>query len=427
MSLALALRLPSVVINRHKKSGLPLRFASAYNRRALAAVTCTTTQNTLWCRWKCVIGSNNFSSLKINFTGVIHGSSGETNLGNNFTIQQCALEQDAGPAYTTVTFSGQNSVTVTNGTWELLSDAISPSAFSLSNFARGTVFWVRCLLTCPTLGNFPVSTVVSDGNSVTLVYDPVTTGVSSVYGTGAPSYSAGSGGTGPSNYQFPNLFTPILVGVPVDTTGKYVSGVGDSIVYGTGDSQTPGDSGAITGFFGRSLWSAGLTTNPIAGCNFGDYGQSASMWNNLGVNVAPVSTALLNYSNVVVEEFGTNNVQLANSQAIWALAKAAGNKVIRTKLLTETTSTDSWATTINQSKEANFTTPTGDRPIFNAALPAYVGTQIDAFVSFDTSGVLYLVDRDLWAAPGFTADGIHPTSVGHEAMAVVLRPIIASV
>ena len=397
-----------------------MQFASALNRRCIAAQATSATRTRMWVRAKVIIGSNNFSELKLLFSGTVHLSGGESNI-NDYIIEKAALEKETGgAAFAPIYFGGLRSITVTSGTTELLSDAILPSAFSLANFARGSVYWARVLISVAPSGSFPRTAIANGTNESTLMFNPVTCGVSDVDGTGVPSYGVGTGGTGPSDFNFALMFAPIVVGTPIGTGGKYFAGIGDSILEGAADVTAIPGGGVYKGFFARSLVDSDFVSNVQAGCNFALYGSIGSMW-----TTAPVSKMLLKYANVTVEEYGTNNPTYAWSAAIWSAAKAEGHYVIRTKLLTQTSSSDAWATTANQTKNANYTTPTGNRIVFNGDIAAQEGILYDDFVSFDTD-VLH-TDRDLWKAPGYTADGLHPTSLAHEAMAARLRTAYAAI
>ena len=397
-----------------------MQFASALNRRCIAEQATSATRTRMWVRAKVIIGSSNFSELKLLFSGTVHLDSGESNI-NNYLIEKAALEKETGgAAFTPIYFGGSRSVNVTSGTAELLSDAILPSSFSLANFARGSVYWARVLISVAPSASFPRTAIANGTNESTLMFNPVTCGVSDVDGTGVPSYGVGTGGTGPSDFNFALMFAPIVVGVPISAGGKYFAGIGDSILEGDGDVTAIPGGGVYKGFFARSLVDSDFVSNVYAGCNFALYGSIGSMW-----TTAPVSKMLLKYANVTVEEYGTNDPTYSWSAAIWAASKAEGHYVIRTKLLTQTSSSDGWATTANQTKNANYTTPTGNRIVFNGDIAAQEGILYDDFVSFDTD-VLH-TDRDLWKAPGYTDDGLHPTSLAHEAMAARLRAAYASI
>ena len=397
-----------------------LRFASALNARCNFYSSATATRKKLMIRIKVVIGTDDFSSLRLRFQSSVFRTGGDNALGNDYYIEKCALEKETGgAAFTPVLFSGARTATVVDSAGGISSDPILPSSFGLGAFTRGHVYWVRALLSVTgSTHQFPVGGTVGTGGHA-FYHDPYSSGVSDTDSTGILAYSAGTSGSGPSDYTFGYAVSPLVLGTPVTGAGKYISALGDSIVAGTGD--TSAGSGHVNGFAVRALFDADFASNVRAGCKFGSSGSTAAgMW----TGPLTETKATLAYGNVAVEEWGTNAPNYSASATVWSYLKGAGYYVIRTKLLTQTTSTDSWATTANQTKTANYTTPTGDRVVFNADIAAQEGTLYDKFVSFD-SAVLH-TDRDLWKAPGYTTDGLHPAAAGHEAMAVVMRAAYAA-
>lgn len=398
----------------------PLRYASALNARCNYYANATATRKKLMMRIKVVIGTDDFSSLRLRFQSTYLQSAGDNAIGNDYYIEKCALEKETGgAAFTPVLFSGGRTATVVDSSGGPLSDPILPSSFGLGAFTRGHVYWVRALLSVTGSAHlFPVGGTVGIGGHA-FYHDPYSSGVSDTDGTGALTYSVGTSGSGPSDYSFGYSVSPLVLGTPVTGVGKYISAIGDSIIEGTGD--TPAGSDHIYGFAVRSLFDADFVSNVRAGCKFGRSGSTAA-----GVWTGPLTEtkAILAYGNVAVEEWGTNSPVYADSAVVWAYLKSAGQYVIRTKLLTSTTSSDGWATTANQTKTANYTTPSGDRIVFNGAIAAQEGILYDKFVSFD-SAVLH-TDRDLWKAPGYTADGLHPAATAHEAIAAVMRAAYAA-
>lgn len=398
-----------------------LRFLSALNRYPNSAVAAGASTRTKWAaRVKVIVGSDNFADARIRLSGIYQSAAaGDTNVPNAYTVTAAYLERETGGALSVqALWGGSASVTVNPGTVEVLSDALLPAAFGAAEFVRGHVYWIRLDGTVPSGGSIPANLAGGATGAVSIIYDPVTCGVSAASATGAIAYSAGSGGTGPSGYNFALSFPAIVVGTPKTSAGRYVSLVGDSIVSNVGDTATNGIVAAT-----RALFEADGVSNPIAGCNFGYSGTRAQLW----TDTAPTATKdLLKYSNILVEEFGTNGAQFANSQAIWGMGAAAGNKIIRTKLLTITTSTDTWATKANQTKVAGWTSPSGAQIVFNGQCAAAVGSGVDAFVDYDAA-VLDATDRDYWKSPGFTVDGTHPTAVAYAAMSAPLRAAILAV
>jgi hypothetical protein len=118
--------------------------------------------------------------------------------------------------------------------------------------------------------------------------------------------------------------------------------------------------------------------------------------------------------------FGKSVAQLqASLTIIWASLKASGMKVYQSLILPRNSSTDSFATTANQTpinSAANNVT-------INNWIKAQVGTLIDGYL--DTVSVCCSDSTSyLWEANGTanyaTLDGLHPTKTLHQAMAALV-------
>lgn len=404
-------------------AGNPLRFASALNIRAISTSNTTSTRLKMWVRHKVIIGSDNFSSLRVMFPANYFAlASGDTALGNDYTIEKCALEKETGGAATTpIYFSGSRSRVISNNTYDQLSDSILPSAFSLGTFTRGHVYWVRALLSVSTAGHkFPADGEPNNHhtNNTAFIHDPAAYILPDTDATGVFSFS--STGSGDSGFSFASQPALITVGTPVGTSGKYICGIGDSILFGFNTTEV----GTAHGFFEKSLFDADLVSNPRAGIKIGISSSAANLWWDY-TNTA--TKDILKYGNVTVDEYGVNNPLYTQSSQIWALAKGLGHYVIKTKLMTRTSSTDSYATVANQTVfDATYVTPTGSRPVFSAACAAQEGILFDKFVSFDAA-VLDGANRDKWQAPGYTTDGLHLTNLSDSAIAAVMRTTYAAI
>lgn len=395
-----------------------LRFASALNRFPQGFTTAAGTKLSYWLRWPVRIGSSDMSSLKLSFFGLSMGLSAEAN-SSSYTITQAALERTTVAAYTPILFGGSRSKVINAGDYDIQSDSILPSSFGIAAFTQGDLYYMRVQLTVSAAA---LKIPASAGQIGTLTgqwsmwYDPATFTIANTDGTGSPGYS-GIGFT----FASPAML-PIVLGVPVNPAAKVWAGVGDSIVSGNGDTYT--GSGYIS-FFGRALVDADLVSNVKAGCNFGYSGAVSTQWNS-----APAARSMLKYATHMVEEYGTNGgaaVHQTASASIWSAGKAEGHKIIRTKLMAVATSTDSWATTVNQTKTAPWQ-PAGERVLFNTWIDgqtANFDTLLD-FASVATDGG----DRYLWAVNGSanyaTSDGTHPSSSMHQQIAGLLRTAMAS-
>ena len=385
-------------------------------------------------RYPVWLGSGALSQLVLSFCGwSINGGSINAN-GNDYTITKVAIEVDGVNTYAPVTFSGSRSAVVTNGMIELQSDPILPSAFSMANFPRGAKIWIRFEYAVASAGlNFPVGRFgYSDQGTATTVSIGITTGavVSGVDAYGPIVFTSGW------TNSYPTAYLPIVLGRFVSGDPKTIAGIGDSIVYGVGDTLTGYmQSGAFT----QALFSTDHLSSPIAGCNFGYSGSTAGLWSTTNSNFL---VNYLKYAKYAVDEFQTN--QLANNgglasaktqeQTLWGLLSANGiTNVVRTKLLPRTLSTDgtlpyssSWAA----GGDARLFNDWLDTPSLGAAsgvtlqiaqmngLRAGTTQSTDAFYQWAgaTSGTL----------GANTGDGTHPSAAGHLLMAADYRTAFAA-
>lgn len=88
-----------------------------------------------------------------------------------------------------------------------------------------------------------------------------------------------------------------------------------------------------------------------------------------------------------------------------------------TTILPRTSSTDSWATPVNQtvaySSLANY--QTYNNYVRAGTFPGYTGRSWVGYIDF-SGAVETAVDSCIWKAPGYTADGIHPTMTAYAAL-----------
>jgi hypothetical protein len=181
----------------------------------------------------------------------------------------------------------------------------------------------------------------------------------------------------------------------------------------------------------------GAVTNPIPGLNMGKEGSATSwMLNYVRWRI------FVTYCNRCIEEYATNDLAggaspatplatiESNLSAIWTILRAQGvQKIIRTKLLDWTTSTDNWETEANQTQAAQWQSGSGVDTI-NNWLSSQVGVSPgpDYFVPMVS---MRGVNPYNWIVNGTldyaTADGIHPAPAFHEALAGEVRTAIAAV
>lgn len=99
-----------------------------------------------------------------------NGSAGETNIGNDQTLNASVEIIGAPTPLVRVKFSGVNQGTITNGTTAFLSDKLTPDMSGLSVFPKSGEFWVKDEREVPTSGacgnSGAVSNPVITGESV---------------------------------------------------------------------------------------------------------------------------------------------------------------------------------------------------------------------------------------------------------------------
>jgi hypothetical protein len=395
-----------------------LRWASSLNRWHGGFFTHAGTQLNVISRKKVVVGSCDFDRLRFSAQGRrqagIENSVNiqqELDLPNSFAIDAMYLER--GAASVQITWGGVGSKTITPGTIDAQCDDVLPAAFGLTKFAQGDVLWLRCVTSVSAAGMIsPQTTAYASSGEGAYVYDPATATVSAVSSTGAITAS-GSGFAASVA-----LYSPLVLGIPINGSGaqKFVTGVGDSILAYIGDDTSgSGANGPYMGAFQRSLVDANFVGNPVAGCNIGIPSGVAAIW----LNGAPCGASLLKYGNTLVEEYGTNGIYTAGNQSIWAAAKAAGNRVIRTKLISKAGSSNGWSDTAGQTKFSGWEVG-GLLYVWNEGLASLTGydTLVDLMQATGAAS-----DRYLWdpTAGQPTGDGVHPYPVKHEAMGAMLR------
>lgn len=180
--------------------------------------------------------------------------------------------------------------------------------------------------------------------------------------------------------------------------------LGDSRQHGTqDDNSTSGDLGEIAKSIGPYL-------------AYGNYGISStkmSVWNSSHANQLALSV----YYTSVALQMGINDIYggataiTVLAARLTALALFPGKKVVESTLPPETTSTDGWATTINQ---AQVSAPANaQRVLFNNAVRAG-GRGFNGYLEI-ADVVESARDSGLWV-PGYTTDGIHEVAAANLAI-----------
>jgi lysophospholipase L1-like esterase len=375
------------------------------------------------------------SEIQVGFMDWMWLSSGNetANTSNDVTITAAWLERASTGQAVPLTFSGVRQLVLpmnsTSPYW--LCDAIPSSTWTGSAPARDEVFWLHAKGTIPEGGKIPTGGPAnySGGTDSSLkakfiVYPPANDPGSVNFAGGVPTIAGSAART---------------EGLPIVFLGRFtgpghlaVIGIGDSILHGSGDSTTAAITGY--GFFNRAALDSN-GANTIAMFNLTRHGQTASAFVN-----QPRQARFLPFANVVVEEFGTNDIGQSGTgnvatlvtklETIWAAARTAGvQKIIRTQLMPRSASTDGWATLGSQTPNTGWEIG-GKRDSLNASLKTGLDNgKIDILI--DTLAVVGdPSDSSSWRTNGTknytSSDGTHVSPSGNALLAAPLRQALLS-
>lgn len=330
------------------------------------------------------------TSLQAILTNFYLNSSNVETANGGATTVHASIEYPSGTC-TPFTFSSSASGTIANGS-TLLTDALTIA------IPNGSLFWVRQFIT-----NSFGFTYQSD-NGVKQI-DTAGVGDATVTSSATDQTVAcgvlTDGGTAGAH-------APLAIIGP--TTQKSVCLLGDSIAYGSHDvySGSSGDLGILERSIGPSFAYSNISSGGDAAVTF----VGGSTTNR---------SQIFPYCTSAIVEYGRNDLYPAlnntaaqletNLTTIYGLFVNPANKgVFQTTLLSDTTSTDSWATTINQSVIGGG--PETNRALFNTALRG--ATFGPASGIFDTNSILGNGSNlSLWNVTGAanfcTNDGVHPS------------------
>ena len=372
------------------------------------------------------------SEIQVGFMDWMYTDKTETaNAGNDVTITHAWLERASTGQVVPLAFSGSRQLVMpmnsTSSHW--LCDPVPSSTWTGAAPTRDEVFWLHARGTIPEGGKVSAGTPATYPGARFLVYPPANE---------------------PATYDTAGAVPAIANSVtrtdamPVVFLGRFagpghlaVIGIGDSILHGSGDTSNPLPAISGFGFFNRAALDAD-GANAIAMFNLTRHGQTASAWTSPGKQSR--QTPFLKYANVVVEEYGTNDLGsggtgdaaaiLSRLETIWSAARAAGvQKIVRTRLLPRTTSTDSWATLASQTPNTGWGAG-GKRDVINAGLAtALAAGKIDLLL--DTLAVLGAPSDDTrWLTNGaaryVTTDGTHVSPAGNALLGSALRSALLS-
>lgn len=375
-------------------------------------------------RCKVFIGASGASEIKVAYTGVWQQAGvGETPLGNDYTAQ-AALETEApqSVAYNDFLFSGNTTATVPND-GVLMSDTLSLSV------TAGQKIYIRQGFTISSSSLFLPSCALpwASGGGDFQSVNPEVAG--QVQSTGAMT-NPGSG------------ITSVAGTLPFAVLGKTSSPqvsigiLGDSIADGQGDQLSASTSGAL-GYIERGL-------DGVAGFTLPWVNWAVSS-NRLQFDTSVTGAKkrdFFPYITHLIVALGTNDIgngrSLAQMQAdltdIANNAKSINNpygdrlKVGACVVSPRTTSTDSWATTANQTPVSGWESG-GLRDQWNAWLLTQVGTLLD-FVIDTRVSTDDPTEPEKWAVNGVanyaTNDGLHQRGAMHALMKVQVNDMVVT-
>lgn len=378
-------------------------------RNKLPNQTQTLSGSTLYfySRFKYVVGSGDLTKIKLSFSNFYAYTD---TVGNAVYIDDVALERETGSATTPVYFSAGRTLTLADGDVDIKSDEILPSVFGLSTFARGDVLWVKVRGHVNTSGHkIPVGrSYAENGSTFAAYYSPGSTTLSSTDTFGPYTW----GGTAPTIMNFG--FSPVMIGV--------YSGVDPYTYFGIGSSVFNGTAGNNGGYFQEAMTDVGGVNNPLSSIECALGGTTQTQWAG-----GTKWKTYIAYARIAVSEVGFNelNSALHKHQDLTYYFKNGGAQIIlRPALITNTSSTDSWATEANQTKVAESNFVANNAFFAEQAANGFVGGY-----SFMSS--VRGTDAYKWLTNGsanyMTTDGSHPSAAGYTALAADLRTLMATV
>lgn len=414
---------------------MTMYYASLQNGVLSSEVTLPSS-NEIYIRWPFTFGSGNWSDFKFSDMGWVRGGSNTTNLSNSITVVSMAVEN--GVNTVPITKAASRTWVITAGLNDSQTDSVTAASLGLTNFARGTTVWLKAKLSLASVGlklaQMDVrNTSAMAGTQIYWTNSANDTVVSSVDALGVFTY------TGTAPLLPTSSWCPIMIGTPIGTPDPIVYGYGDSIGAGVGDDTA---NALGYGFFMRALIDNGTSSRILAGANFCRSSTTATSFN------AATSDRLAywsKYATYAVDEYGTNDFTATGAfissatfltlcRTIWTKLKGYGvSKIIRTKLLPRTSSTDGWKYEINQTVTGAGWDTGGEAILFNAAVDGEVGTNINAIANMNgtrgQNNPLLWVQDTYTGVPitGYsTTDGLHPAKPMHIVMASSLRASIDS-
>lgn len=394
--------------------GVELSFASIQNQTFQARKTVALADG-FGFNFPHILGSDR-RSLRVAIPAWYQTNIAEVDLGNNISIETIAINN--GTTTVPVNFSGSRTATLVNGTAMLVSDPIPASAFSLSKFSRGETYWCKGKVGF-TAGEYMLDNCaarVGDiANCQTFFYIKASTTVSTTDATGVYTFT----GVTPSQEFW--AFNPWLGGQAMERVNTPCA-IGNSILK---------DGGTTHGIYGRGPFQLGMQSGsdslPIPACNLSCGGANLILYTGFSKWQTPAA-----WANITIDNNGINDILGGTPQAtmesrfttIWAACAALGHtERISFGIMPVTSSTDSWATLVNQTKSAAVQAGQLAETINTYKQASVLNDKLTAYNSFPSCRApsdfwLWLVD----GTPNYaTGDGLHTAEAGALACGTDIR------
>lgn len=313
------------------------------------------------------------SNIRLGYPGFTHIASsggGEAALGNNYTLNT-ALENTAGTTFYKAKWRGVDLGTIPNNKFY-----ISDAAETISTTANQQIFARSSLFLSASTDFFPRQNNAWTAGGGDFVSHAPSPAAGQAFASGAMTIPAG--GTNTLRGQVPFL----VLGEPA-TPIVSIAVIGDSKAVGEGDQSisTKGSNGWIR----QALESVGGNNVPYT-----MLAVSASRAAYDTPALSPLKRQVLRYHTHVVIEYPSNDINAGTALAtiqtyitnlcneIKAINSPYGApiKICVNKVTPRSSSTDSWATTVNQTVLANFGTGSL-RDQYNQWLDTQAGTLFD--------------------------------------------------
>lgn len=404
---------------------MPLRVVST-NNQIITGSEARNSFQTVYSHMPYVIGSGDVNGIKLSDIGWTRTTAATVDFTNPITIDAAVLHDNI--SYVPVYKGGSRTWVIAAGANDSQCDTILPSALGLSKFTLGATYWWKARITLSVAGhNVPFANGRHTGsrtNTQAWWVNPVNTTVSTVDAPGPFTYT----GTAPDART--NTYCPIMLGTFVTGDPMTVFGAGDSIHQGQGDS-----TGILNGFgiFQRAMHDDNTAARQIASINFNRIGGASNGFNSATNDRCAWWSQ---YCNVGVLQHGTNDfgtngtgllpaTMLTSNRTTYAKLRGYGvQKLVQVKIGPRTSSTDAFATELNQTATGAGWLAGGDVDLYNTALNSELGVYVDAIAAAAAGRG---IDPFKWASPGSTTDGTHPSAAIHAARAVELRAILDTI